>query len=152
MKRLKTKPNLSYANVVATLALIAAVAGGTTALAGVAKAPKNSVVTKSIRQGNVTARDLAGLNSFRAATTITDTGSNDGIPTSGTAVARCPKGARAISGGGSAGGNRVALQTSSPNGNNGWTVAAISDNGSTTQVLAVVYCLPDRPASPYTIP
>ena len=53
--------NLSYANVTATLALVIAVAGGTTAIAMKATAPKNSVTTKSIRPYNVTARDLTRL-------------------------------------------------------------------------------------------
>ena len=43
MQRLRR--HLSYANVTATLALVIAIAGGTTAIAGSAKAPKNSVVS-----------------------------------------------------------------------------------------------------------
>ncbi len=57
----RIKPHLTYANVTATLALIVAVAGGTTAIAMKATAPKNSVVSKSIRPYNVTARDLTRL-------------------------------------------------------------------------------------------
>ncbi len=57
--------NLSYANVAATLALVIAVAGGTTAIAMKTTAPKNSVSTKSIRPYNVTARDLTRLIEVR---------------------------------------------------------------------------------------
>ena len=70
---MKLKPRLSYANVTATLALLVAVAGGTTALAGVAKAPKNSVVAKSIKNGNVTAKKLTTTVRVNAqATSVTD--------------------------------------------------------------------------------
>ena len=58
MRRIKR--HLSYANVAATLALIIAVAGGTTAIAG-SKAPKNSVASSSIKPFNVTAANLAGI-------------------------------------------------------------------------------------------
>ena len=55
--------HLTYANVVATLALIVAVAGGSTAVAiSAKKAPKNSVTSASIRDGSVTASDLARIN------------------------------------------------------------------------------------------
>ncbi len=57
----RLRRHLTYANVAATLALIVAVAGGTTAIAMKATAPKNSVTTKSIRPYNVTAGDLSGL-------------------------------------------------------------------------------------------
>jgi len=55
--------HLTYANVVATLALVVAVAGGSTAVAISAskKAPKNSVTSAAIRDGSVTAKDLAGV-------------------------------------------------------------------------------------------
>ncbi len=66
--------NLSYANVTATLALIIAVAGGTTAIAMKATAPKNSVASKSIRPYNVTARDLTRLIEVRGQTTFNDPG------------------------------------------------------------------------------
>ena len=56
----KLRERLTYANVAATLALVIAVAGGTTAIAA-NKAPKNSVASSSIKPFNVTARDLAGI-------------------------------------------------------------------------------------------
>ena len=58
MRRLK--PHLTYANVAATAALIIAVAGGTTAIAG-SKAGKNTVASSSIKPYNVTAPDLARI-------------------------------------------------------------------------------------------
>ena len=70
--------NLSYANVAASLALVIAVAGGTTAIAMKATAPKNSVTTKSIRPYNVTARDLTRLIEVRDQTTFSDPGMPDG--------------------------------------------------------------------------
>ncbi len=69
---MRIRKHLSYSNVVATLALVIAVAGGTTAIAGKVTAPKNSVTSKSIREGNVTAKDLAGLSSVRQQIQITD--------------------------------------------------------------------------------
>lgn len=55
------RKHMSYANVVATLALIVAVAGGTTAVAVSKKAGKNTVTSKSIKDGSVTGKDLAGV-------------------------------------------------------------------------------------------
>ena len=63
MRRIRS--HLSYANVAATLALIIAIAGGTTAIAG-SKAAKNSVASSSIKPFNVTARDLAGVKVVQA--------------------------------------------------------------------------------------
>ena len=67
------RKHLSYANVVATLALIVAVAGGTTAVAVSNKAAKNSVTSKSIKDRSVTGKDLAGVRVgvFNSATTAT---------------------------------------------------------------------------------
>ncbi len=56
-RRLRSK--LSYSNVVATLALLVAISGGATAIA--ISAGKNTVTTKSIKPGNVTARDLGPI-------------------------------------------------------------------------------------------
>lgn len=56
----QVRRKLSYANVVATLALVIAVAGIPTAVAVTKeKAGKNTVTSKSIKDGTVTARDLA---------------------------------------------------------------------------------------------
>ena len=64
---MRIKRHFSYANVAATLALIIAVAGGTTAIAG-SKAAKNSVASSSIKPFNVTARDLAGIRLVQVST------------------------------------------------------------------------------------
>ena len=58
------RAKLTYANVVATLALIIAVAGGSAAVA--LSIGKNSVKASSIKAGNVTARELAGVRVVRA--------------------------------------------------------------------------------------
>ena len=150
MQRWREK--LTYANVAATVALVIAVAGGTTAIAGVAKAPKNSVVAKSIKNGNVTATELAGLTPVTSTAPIADASQNDGNAGFGTTVARCPKGARAITGGGAIGGNHTAIQGSTPSGNDAWIVVASNDSGNTTQVVASVLCLPASPAKPYKVP
>ena len=63
---MRIKRHFSYANVAATLALIIAVAGGTTAIAG-GKAAKNSVASSSIKPFNVTAGDLAGVRVVQVA-------------------------------------------------------------------------------------
>jgi hypothetical protein len=69
---MRLRRHLSYANVVATLALVVAVAGGTTAIAGsagkkkgaVVRVTKNSDVSKKgkIRPGHATAAKLAGVD------------------------------------------------------------------------------------------
>jgi hypothetical protein len=146
---MKQKSRLSYANVTATVALVAAVAGGTTALAGVAKAPKNSVVAKSIKRGNVTAKKLTTTVRVNAQTNITDPSPVDGLYAVGSAIARCPQGARAITGGGTSGGGRTVLQSSGPNGTgDGWIVGAGTDNPGVTQISATVVCLLSTPGSP----
>ena len=82
------KPHLTYANVAATAALIIAVAGGTTAIAG-SKAAKNTVASSSIKPYNVTARDLAGIRVVQGNGQFS-------------AFAPCERGERLIGGGGSA--------------------------------------------------
>src|SRR6266508_7014825 len=96
----RLRRHLTYANVAATLALVVAVAGGTTAIAMKATAPKNSVTSKSIRPYNVTARDLAGLTLVKGQGTFTDPAPPDGTPNGGAASAVCPSGTRLLSGGG----------------------------------------------------
>ena len=74
------------------LALVVAIAGGTTAIAMKATAPKNSVTTKSIRPYNVTARDLTRLIEVRGQTTFNDPAPPDGTFSGATATAHCPAG------------------------------------------------------------
>jgi hypothetical protein len=142
------RPRLSYANATATLALIAAVGGGTVAVAGVAKAPKNSVVAKSIRNGNVTAKKLTSTVRVTAQANITDPAPLDGAYAPGSVIAKCPRGARAINGGGSSGGGFAVLQSSGPLGPDGWIVGAGSDSPGGSQITATVVCLLVKPGNP----
>jgi hypothetical protein len=125
MRRLK--PHLSYANVAATLALIIAVAGGTTAIAG-SKAAKNSVASSSIKPFNITARDLAGIRVVQANGQFA-------------AFAPCARNQRLLGGGGSAPAGD-SLGASNP-GKNGWHVQ--QGNGPETHVIAYAICLKGKP-------
>lgn len=119
--------HLSYANVAATLALIVAIAGGGTAIAG-SKAAKNSVVSSSIKPFNVTAGDLAGIRVVE-------------VNGQFAAFAPCPRGDRLLGGGGSspAGDN---LGASRPGGN-GWYVQ--QGAGPETHLVAYALCLKAKP-------
>jgi hypothetical protein len=122
MRRIKR--HLSYANVAATLALLIAIAGGTTAIAG-SRAPKNSVASSSIKPFNVTARDLAGIRLVQVSGQVN-------------AFAPCPGGERLIGGGGGA----SSVGVSSPR-NNGWYVEQAS--GPDRPVSANALCLKAKP-------
>jgi hypothetical protein len=120
------KRHLSYPNVTATLALIIAVAGGTTAIAR-DNAAKNSVASSSIKPFNVTAGDLAGVRVVQV------TGQFKSL-------APCARRERLLGGGGgAAGGARI----SAPQGN-GWYVE--QDSGPLNQpVVAYALCLKAKP-------
>jgi hypothetical protein len=122
----KLMPRLSYANVTATLALIAAVAGGTTAIA-VSNAPRNSVTSSSIKPYNVTARDLAGIRVVQAVAR-------------GTATASCARGERLLGGGAS---GDLAGSFPSSNGNS-WVGVVSGPTGQDATVYAL--CLKRKPA------
>ena len=127
MRRLK--PHLTYANVAATAALIIAVAGGTTAIAG-SKAGKNTVASSSIKPYNVTARELAGIRV---------------VETDGqfSAFASCARGERLLGGGGSSippGFPDVAVTRP---GENGWFVQ--QGEGPNTLMAAYALCLKSKP-------
>jgi len=127
MRRIKS--HLSYANVAATLALLIAIAGGTTAIAG-SKAPKNSVVSSSIKPFNVTARDLAGIRVVE-------------VDAQFSAFARCAQGERLIGGGGSSiPAGFPDLAVSRPN-SNGWLVQ--QGDGPNTLMAAYALCLKRKP-------
>jgi hypothetical protein len=143
----KLKNRMTYANVMATIAAVIAVAGGTAALAGVRIAPKNSVTTKSIRQNNVTSRDLTGIIRVSASSTFTDPAPPDGNPTGGSAQVACPTGARVISGGGSVDNDRAHLTNSGPLGE-GWSVRGAGDGTNTVTITAVAKCLVSRVQKP----
>jgi hypothetical protein len=106
---------LTYANVVATLALVIAVAGGSTAIA--VSASKSADVTPKgkIRAGRVTTTKLAD-----GAVTATKVGAIDIVQASGPGgtPVTCPAGERVLAGGGQPGGT-ASLAFSIPQGN-GW--------------------------------
>ena len=138
MKRI----NLSYSNVVATIALLVAISGGATAIA--ISAGKNTVTTKSIKPGNVTARDLGPIKTVIQQTAIPDSSgsSND------SKIIRlfCPKGSRPLSGG--AAGAQV-IQSSYPTPN-GWQMGLAADapTGGSIPVVGYVVCLSGSPGKP----
>lgn len=125
----RLRRHLNYANVTATLALIVAVAGGATAIAG-SNAPKNSVTSSSIKPHNVTARDLAGV---RVAQT---TGQFS-------AFAPCKRGERLLGGGGTVVSPGGPLGASRP-GLDGWFVQQGTGPGDST-VAAYALCLRAKP-------
>ncbi len=146
----RLRRHLTYANVAATLALIVAVAGGTTAIAMKATAPKNSVTTKSIRPYNVTAGDLSGLTLVKVQGTFNDPAPVDGISHVGDAAAPCPDGTRLLSGGGRVEpslSGRSSLRASQPGGN-AWSVVAEADGTGSTTVVANAICLSKTPKKP----
>jgi hypothetical protein len=124
MRRIKRQ--ITYANVAATLALLVAIAGGTTAIAG-GKAAKNSVASSSIKPFNVTAGDLAGIRVVQVNSQVS-------------AFASCRRGERLLGGGGSAGGP---LGASRP-GNSGWFVQQGS-GPEDRPVIAYAFCLRGKP-------
>jgi hypothetical protein len=129
MNRLRRlRSNLTYANVVATIALVVAISGGATAIA--ITASKNSVTTKSIRSGAVRASDLGS--------TVVRTGHG-----SGQATALCAKGERVLGGGGTVDGADPALSAlkkSHPSGS-GWFVLAGQTGPGTLTTTAYAICL-----------
>ena len=143
----RIRRHLSYANVTATLALLVAVAGGTTAIAMKATAPKNSVTSKSIRPYNVTARDLTRLIEVRNQTTFSDPGPPDGTFASASATATCPAGTRVISGGGFVGSDFAALVGSDPT-SEGWVVSAKADGANQATLTVIARCLSKRAEKP----
>ncbi len=139
----RLRRHLTYANVVATLALVLAAAGGTTALAVAIQGSKKSsdvnrtgnirsgrVTAKKIADGSVTAAKLAGIDVVEA----NDTGGN--------ATATCPGGERLISGGARMNSipPSVAIVVSAPKGN-GWN--AVTNASSNLNAYAL--CLKPSP-------
>jgi hypothetical protein len=123
----RIRRHLTYANVAATLALLVAVAGGATAVAG-SNAPTNSVTSSSIKSRNVTARDLAGIRLVQVSGQFA-------------AFAPCSRGERLVGGGGDSSTN---LGRSRP-GNNGWSVAQGLGTGGDVPVTAYALCLKAKP-------
>jgi hypothetical protein len=141
------KRHLTYSNVMATIAVVIAVAGGTAAVAGVRVAPKNSVTTKSIRPNNITSRDLTGIIRVTSSSTFTDPAPPDGSFGSGSASVPCPAGTRLISGGGGVDNTRAHVTNSAPVGE-GWAVAASGDGTNTATIAAVAKCLANTVQKP----
>ena len=110
----RLRRHLTYANVAATLALVIAIAGGTTAIAMKATAPKNSVTTKSIRPYNVTARDLTRLIEVRGAGSLQRPSPSRRDFQRSDSDRFCPTGTRVITGGGSVDNVRAHLSGSQP--------------------------------------
>jgi hypothetical protein len=127
MRRIKR--HLSYCNVAATLALLIAIAGGTTAIAG-SKAPKNSIASSSIKPFNVTARDLAGIRVVQVSNPVN-------------AFARCSRNERLLGGGGSPIPPGGPMGASRP-GDNGWFVQQ-GTGPEDAVVAAYALCLKAKP-------
>lgn len=125
------KSRLSYANVMATLAFVVALTGGTTAVAVSTKLSKNSVTTKSVRNGNVTAPKLAAIRVVAGAPNATAT---------------CGAGERLIGGGARGTANNPAmpssLLTSYPSGNS-W----VASPGVNANVVPYALCLSAKPGA-----
>jgi hypothetical protein len=152
------RTHLSYANVVATLALVVAVAGIPSAVAITSKLKKNSVGTKQLKKGSVTADKLAwgavtapkladgsvtGPNLADTHVAV-DTRGPDTIATAG-----CAGGEALLSGGGFAGtlGKLVSSQPVVPPSNPGappagWEVVGTGGTEST----AYAVCLKQSPS------
>lgn len=145
MQRLRQ--HMTYANVAATLALVIAVAGGTTAIAMKATAPKNSVTSKSIRANNVTARDLTRLIEVRNQTTFSDPGPPDDTFARASATAQCPVGTRVLSGGGFVDSDFAALLGSDPI-SEGWVVTAKADGANQATITVIARCLSKQAEKP----
>lgn len=142
------KKHLSYSNVAATLALVIAVAGGTTAIAAKVTAPKNSVTTKSIRPHNVTARDLTRMIEVRGESTFDDPAPPNGTFSVGAATASCPAGTRVVTGGGFVNGSGVISITGSVPVAEGWVLSARGDGTNTATLTAIAWCLSKKPQKP----
>jgi hypothetical protein len=124
MRSLRSR--LTYANVMSTAAVFLALAGGTTAIA--ISVGKNSVTTKSIRPGNVTAKDLAGIR------VVTRTASF------GVLTASCPANERLLSGGANQEGDPEARFLGSYPDGNGWT-ARVLGSGLGARLTVYALCL-----------
>jgi hypothetical protein len=142
----RVRGRLTYANVVATLALAIAVGGGTAfALKG-----KGTVTSYNVRNGNITGVDLSQIRLVSKPFTSTDAAADNNW-TGASANIFCPRGYRLLTGGGTSpgGGNgRAALRLSQPNVDGGWTVSVQQDSGQTLQANITALCLKKKPGKP----
>jgi hypothetical protein len=144
----RLRRHLTYANVTATLALVIAVAGGATAIAGKVTAPKNSVTSKSIRPHNVTARNLTKMVNVTRETTFTDPAPPDGAYSGTTAGSSCPPHTRIISGSALISGGGNTFLTNSGQLGMGWGAAGSSDGGGNVTLTVTAHCLANAPDNP----
>lgn len=146
------KNHLTYANVVATLALIVAVAGGSTAIAVSSKVKKNSVGTKQLKKGSVTLAKLAdgavtsakiadgNVTASKLASIRVDVDSR--TPAS-VGLATCHAPERLLGGGATETGGTLAVSAPDTSGTN----PSQWDGGGTSGTSAAAYalCLKDTP-------
>ncbi len=137
----RVRRHLTYANVAATVALVIAVAGGTTAIAGRHTAPKGSVTTKSIRANNVTASDLTRIQSVTKEVSFSDPAPGNGVYTGNAALASCPAGTRLLSGSGVISGPGATFLSSTHQVGQGWAASGSSDGAGTVTITAIANCL-----------
>ena len=146
MEGLRRHRHLNYANVTASLALIVAIAGGTTAIA-VSKSTKSDVnkkgniragrvTTPKLQDGAVTAQKLAGGNITAGQLAGVHLVEATGSPS---ASVTCPSGERLLSGGAVpvAGG----LDTSFPETPNSWRASGAGG------VRVIAICLKNTPGA-----
>ena len=146
----QTAKRLNYANTTATLALVLAVAGGGGAIA---MSSRDSVRTKHVKDGQITARDLAGIRAVRVSTPVPDLAEDD-VWSSGTTTAPCAGRERLVSGGAgpsALANNRVSLAESQAKGNS-WVATLTHDTGGTLTLTATAYCLRAKPSKPINSP
>lgn len=139
---------LSYANVAATVALLLALGGGTTAIA---LRGNNTVGTKDIRPGNVTGRDLSQIRVVRKVFTLAPP-SMSGI-SSDFFILKCPRGTRVVGGGGniSASAPGRGWMTRTDVNGNGWQItASLADTTEPASVAVTALCLKRKPGRPIT--
>ena len=132
--RLRIKHHLSYANVMSTIAVALALAGGTTAVA-ISASGKNSDVN---RKGNIRAARVTSAKIADGAITATKLGAVELVQRNfpGGGTVSCPSGERLLSGGGQPSGVTSAY-SSYPDGN-GWT---FTTTGGAASVTLFALCL-----------
>lgn len=144
----KARGPFSYANVAATIALVAAIGGGT----AVALDGKNTVDSGDIKKGQVRASDLGAIKT-RVSDLVSVPGGTaaNGQVNTEAAVASCKAKERFISGShfwaGVAFADDRELFTQSEsrvngeNGTGGWLVVGASDEADAFELRSIVYCL-----------
>src|SRR5262245_15347842 len=142
----RLRPNPSYANVAATVALLLAVGGGTTAIA---LQGKNTVGTDDIRPGNVTGRDLSRIRVIRRVFTLPPP-QMTGDVSSDFFILRCPRGTRVVGGGGgiSPSGSGLGWITRTDPRGNGWQITASQQTTQPASVAVTAMCLKRKPGRP----